>query len=171
MSWKISQQEGVGFGRRPFYAMVPIVGRGDDFPSRINALYGDAVQSLRFFKQQQWSVTNYALAVYAAVYFLRSLTFLQTSAAKALLLVLVCITWFASVLVLGQLEKSIMRDRRRIDRIHLSYFSASEISRLELESPNAARSAIVRSEHLIFWLLVLVSSAGAAMLSLILLYG
>jgi hypothetical protein len=37
----------------------------NQFPSHVQALYQDAVDNLRFAKQQQWNVTNYAALVYA----------------------------------------------------------------------------------------------------------
>ena len=39
----------------------------DDMPKRIEVIFQDATHNLRFFKQQQWTVTNYALAAYAAL--------------------------------------------------------------------------------------------------------
>lgn len=41
----------------------------DPFPRHVQALYQDAVDNLRFAKQQQWNVTNYAALVYAALFF------------------------------------------------------------------------------------------------------
>ena len=41
-------------------------------PKHIEMLYQDAVDNVRFAKQQQWSVTYYALLVYAAVFILKN---------------------------------------------------------------------------------------------------
>ena len=35
-----------------------------DMPKRMEAIFQDASHNLRFFKQQQWTVTNYALVAY-----------------------------------------------------------------------------------------------------------
>ena len=40
----------------------------DDMPKRIEVIFQDATHNLQFFKQQQWTVTNYALAAYAALF-------------------------------------------------------------------------------------------------------
>ena len=57
-------------------------------PDQILAIYQDAVDNLRFVKQQQWRVTNYALLVYAAVYFLRDQEPMDTCGGKAALTVM-----------------------------------------------------------------------------------
>jgi hypothetical protein len=57
------------------------------------ALYQDAVENIRFAKLQQWRVTNYAVAIYAAALFLRTTPPLNTCGGKAAitsLLVIVC---------------------------------------------------------------------------------
>ena len=33
----------------------------DEMPKRIEMIFQDAVDNLRFIKQQEWTVTNYAL--------------------------------------------------------------------------------------------------------------
>ena len=40
----------------------------DDMPKRIEVIFQDAPHNLRFIKQQEWTVTNYALAAYAALF-------------------------------------------------------------------------------------------------------
>ena len=148
---------GLLFEPTPFFLISsPLVARTPGFPERISALYHDAVESLRFFKRQQWTVTNYVLAIYAAVFVLRSETFLTTCKGKALLIGLGVITWLANIFVLCQLEENIIRDRNRTDRLHEDYFSPEEISRLELNPSNSWR------DHLILYLLIVVSSIGCA---------
>ena len=39
---------------------------GAEMPDKITTLWQDAVDNIRFFKQQQWRVTNYAALIYAA---------------------------------------------------------------------------------------------------------
>jgi hypothetical protein len=131
-----------------------LVARTPDFPERVSALYHDAVDSLRFYKQQQWNVTNYCLLVYAAVFFLRSQEFLKTCT----LLVIVTVAWISSWAVLSQLECSIVWVRDRVDMLHSRYFTEDERSLLKLNPKHRW------SDHLVFGLLMLVSFIGAAIL-------
>ena len=138
--------------------------RTGDFPDRVSALYHDAVESLRFYKQQQWSVTNYALLIYAAIFVLRSETILRTCEAKAILVLLVILTWLASAGVVSQLERRIRSVRRRVDKLHWGYFTPGEISALGLEPSPPQRNYW---QHSIFVLLILVSTVGAVVSCLI----
>jgi hypothetical protein len=78
--------------------------------------------------------SEYALLIYVAVFVLRFETILRTCGDKAILMVLVILTWVANLAVLGWLEKSIQRVRRRVDSLHRDYFTPGELSALELES-------------------------------------
>lgn len=135
--------------------------RRDNFPKRVSALYQDAVENLRFFKRQQWGVTNYALLIYAAVYFLRCEPFPPL---KALLLIVVILTGVASIAVLAQLEGSILWARRRVDRIHVDYFTDPERADLKLE-PKAGLL-----DPFIVILLAFVCGMGAIIIVLLVLY-
>jgi hypothetical protein len=137
------------------------VAQTDEFPSHLGSLYQDAVDSLRFYKQQQWNVTNYSLLIYAAVYFLGSAhdpSFLKTCMGKAILSVIVTVAWIASWVVLSQLESSIVWVRDRVDTLHEHYFTKDERSLLELNPKHRW------TDHLVFGLLMLVSVIGAAIL-------
>jgi hypothetical protein len=61
----------------------------------------------------------------------------------------------------GELERSITRIRRRTGRLHWRYFSQGEISDLELELPQRQWANCWR-DHLIYFLLIVVSSLGCA---------
>jgi hypothetical protein len=40
----------------------------EEMPKRIELIFQDAFDNLRFFKQQQWIITRYALTAYAALF-------------------------------------------------------------------------------------------------------
>jgi hypothetical protein len=40
----------------------------EEMPKRIEMIYEDATDNLRFLKQQQWTITRYALTAYAALF-------------------------------------------------------------------------------------------------------
>ena len=40
----------------------------EEMPKRIEMIFQDAFDNLRFFKQQQWIITSYALTAYAALF-------------------------------------------------------------------------------------------------------
>jgi hypothetical protein len=55
-----------------------------DMPRRVEAIYKDAVENIRFVKRQQWVITNYSILILAAIYALAP----NVCGAKALLTVL-----------------------------------------------------------------------------------
>src|SRR5262249_55738103 len=97
-------------------------------------LYHDNVESLRFYKQQQWKVTNYALLIYGVILFLQ-----RAAVPTPLLIALAFFTWLTNIFVLGHLEKSIMRVRWRIDLLHGRYFTPYEVSEFDLETSSKRR--------------------------------
>jgi hypothetical protein len=90
----------------------------EEMPKRIELVYQDAVENLRFFKQQQWTVTNYAFLTYAALIALAQLT----EASKDLLLVAVWLVFVYSVFVLASFMWSIGKFRRRVKWIYGKFF-------------------------------------------------
>jgi hypothetical protein len=127
------------------------------FTPQIGALYQDAVESLRFFKQQQWKVTNYALLIYATIYIVRKE--METCAGKFTLVAIASLTFVASVAVLTWHELSIVRARNRVDKINEDYFTDAERSDLNI------RSGTRWLDHSIWLLLCFVSLGGAVMAS------
>jgi hypothetical protein len=135
------------------------------FPAHINALYNDLVENIRFAKLQQWRVVNYALLLYAAIYFVRDHAPLQNCAGKTSLTVATFITWTFGILVLGLLERSIGLFRDPVDYVYQRYFTVAERRNLTLEShPHWFERSII------FVGLIAVSTAGAALV-LILVWG
>jgi hypothetical protein len=40
----------------------------DNLPKHLELIFADAVDNIRFLKRQQWVITNYAVAILAAIY-------------------------------------------------------------------------------------------------------
>lgn len=128
----------------------------NNFPPRLQVFYQDCADNIRFLKQQQWRVTNYALLIYAAVYLLHSELSVKACEVKAGLSVLLALAWLFSLFVLYQLERSMDRFRDRIDWIYRERFTEKEQVALSLLPKT--------SDQGIFRVLIAVSSIGAAIL-------
>ena len=126
------------------------------FTLQIGALYNDAVEGVRFFKQQQWKVTNYALLIYASIYFLQKEL---GSAGKSTLVATAWLTFVASFAILTWLECSFVNARERVDKINKDCFTDTERSDLNIKSGTRWY------DHSIWVLLSLVSLVGVLMAS------
>lgn len=81
-------------------------------------LYQITTQDLVFFKQQQWSVTNYVLLLYAAVVGLTQLSEIETTSCERFVLcVLATVLGISGIVILWKIEKSIAVRRDRLDKI------------------------------------------------------
>jgi hypothetical protein len=97
------------------------------------ALYQDAVENIRFAKLQQWRVTNYAVAIYAAAFFLRTTPPLDTCGGKAALTCLLAIVCAFSLFVLSRLQDSISKFRNRIGWFYERHFMPADRRKLVME--------------------------------------
>jgi hypothetical protein len=126
----------------------------DELPYRIRLLFEDGVNNLRFFKQQQWVITNYALVAYGAIY----ISAKAVISLAPLLMVLIWIVYGLSVFFLVDLTKAIEKFRRRIDHIYASYFPYGEHGVYDLGLDK--KSWTIRWGY--SWALIIVSLIGAA---------
>ena len=101
----------------------------DDMPKRIELMFQDAVDNLRFFKQQQWAITNYAFLIYSALVALAHLT---GSKLLPLLYYALVLVWFYNALILVNSLCDIEKFRRRIEWVYDHYFAHRERERLGL---------------------------------------
>jgi hypothetical protein len=96
------------------------------------AVYQDAVDNIRFSKQQQWRVTNYALLIYAAAYLLRGDAPLNTCGEKAGLTAIVAIVWAFNIFVLCNSQASMKKFRDRIGWFYEGNFTPTERIKLTM---------------------------------------
>jgi hypothetical protein len=112
--------------------MPPRNAKFPNFPEQVSALYQDAVDNLRFSKQQQWNITYYALLVYAAVFVLQDEAVFLTHRDKVFLTIIAGFGFLFSVFMLCDLQDRMKTFRGRIDRVHEEYLTAKQRSALDL---------------------------------------
>jgi hypothetical protein len=85
----------------------------------LRLLYQTSASDIAFFKQQQFTITNYALTLQAGIVFVAYQVLKPPFAAFAFwsLLVLACAISFAGILVVSRLTVSISARRTRLERI------------------------------------------------------
>jgi hypothetical protein len=93
----------------------------DEFPKRLELLYADAVENLKFLKQQQWVITRYTLTAYAALFAIATQTPVRIALILATWLVAIGATFF-----LHHFIRSLRKFRKRIKWIYESNFPADE---------------------------------------------
>jgi hypothetical protein len=102
-----------------------------DVPKRAELLYKDTTDNLRFFKQQQWTITRYALAAYAALYAASKIA--KTGCLeKALLVAAVWLVAVFSLVVLHRFIVSLEDFRGRIAWFYRTHFPCEEREALGL---------------------------------------
>jgi len=103
--------------------MEPVVVTPEGESEELALLYQVSVADLAYFKQQQWSVANYSLLLYAGICGATKLIALPIRLSETLVLgALVCATAVAASVVLWKLEAAIeiRRERLRSAREQLS---------------------------------------------------
>jgi hypothetical protein len=90
----------------------------DHLPKRIGLVYQDAVDNIRFFKSQQWTVTNYAFVAYAALVGLAQLT----EAPRGIYIAAVWGAFAYHAWLMRGFAKSVRKFRRRVRWVYENYF-------------------------------------------------
>ena len=86
-------------------------------PRHIEALFRDAVDNIRLLKRQQWTITNYAIAVDAAIYAI-AIHFPGHCTVRVLLTVLAAVVFAYGVGVLIDFQCNMTKFRKRIAWIY-----------------------------------------------------
>lgn len=122
----------------------------------LRLLYQVSVSDIAFFKQQQWSATNYILAIYAAMLFI-AYQLLEKPLTTWQQWLLVVLTWSATVggvAVVLRLQNSILGRRTRLERVKKHFGKAFEHAWSIPKPPD--------DNH---WLLVAIMLVGAAVVT------
>jgi hypothetical protein len=130
-----------------------------DLTKPIEAVYKDAVDNLRFIKQQEWTVTRYALTAYAALFAVAKIA--PNASDKIFLIAATCLVALFSLMILCSLLDSLEKFRSRIGWVYKNYFSCDEREGLRLSEPKG----IFNTYGFIVGLMI-VSLLGAAITSL-----
>jgi glucan phosphoethanolaminetransferase (alkaline phosphatase superfamily) len=95
----------------------------DDDREELRLLYQVTVSDIAFFKQQQWSISNYALTVEAALLFIayQMLAFPLTVCQAWLLVVLSWAVVAVALMTIERLQTSIVGRRQRLANIRAQF--------------------------------------------------
>jgi hypothetical protein len=102
----------------------------EEMPKRIEMIFQDATENLRFLKQQQWIITRYALTAYAALFAV--MLALDNERSHALILVAVWLVAVFSIAILFNFILALKKFRGRIAWIYRNAFHKAERDELEL---------------------------------------
>ena len=91
---------------------------------QIEIAYKDALDNLMFLKQQEWAITRYALAVYAALFALRAA--LKSTDIDRVLEIIVIVAAVFATSYLVSFELTIAKHRNRLRQIYCVYFTDNE---------------------------------------------
>src|SRR5262245_3618596 len=95
-------------------------------PEHVASVYKELVDYLKDMKQQQWTITNYAILLLAAVFGIAAKGLTISHLHSKLKFVTVVIAVLGTTL-LGIIQGSIARTRARLDKMDATYFSDSEL--------------------------------------------
>ena len=129
---------------------------GDNDREELHLLYQVSTSDIAFFKQQQWSATNYVLAIFTAMLFI-VYQLLEKPLATWQQWVLVVLTWSAAVggvTVVWRLQNSILGRRTRLERVR-EHFGKTFMHAWSIPKPQD-------DNH---WLLVAIMLVGAAVVT------
>jgi hypothetical protein len=101
-------------------------------PGHLEAAYKDAVDHILFLKRQQWTATNYALLVYAAIFVISARFFQRTDFARNSLGIVAIGTFFIHWYMMFVFQRAIDKFRARLYWIYRTYFNGEEQAGLDL---------------------------------------
>lgn len=129
---------------------------GGELRAEILALYQVTAQDLTFFKQQQWSVTNYALVLDAGLLGVRQVAKSLSDPEKLIICIVATGLGILGLYLLRTLERSITARRERLEGVRI---------RLSQEFRDAWRTeAKEKDTSAVAFLLAAAQVLGAAML-------
>jgi len=131
----------------------------EDMPKRIEIIFQDATDNLRFLKQQQWIITRYALTAYSALFAVSLI--LDNERSKALILVAVVLVAVFSVTILVNFIFTLKKFRGRIAWIYRNAFHKAERDALKLGEQKDLFNRVIY-----VWGLICVCLLGAAIAAL-----
>jgi hypothetical protein len=95
-------------------------------PPHVASVYNELVDGLKSMKQQQWTITNYALLLLAAVFAVsaKGLNVPHLSSKLSLLIALIAVIGTG---LLIRIQCEMARSRARLDKMDDTYFSNEEL--------------------------------------------
>jgi hypothetical protein len=93
-------------------------------PPHILAVFNQLYEQLKSMKQQQWTITNYTVAILAAIYAVK-LSGVSHSQTYMKVLVFVIATVGSGLLL--RVQYNIVGTRYRLDDVHYNFFTSTEL--------------------------------------------
>jgi|SRR6516164_1642110 hypothetical protein len=92
-------------------------------PPQVEIVFRALFEELRSMKQQQWIITNYGVAILAAIYAMRH----QLPGVQTCLKYLVWVTAVAGSVLLLWVQRNMAQTRWRLDEVHNNFFTSNEL--------------------------------------------
>ena len=107
----------------------------DDMSPHVSTVFKELFEELKSAKRQQWTITNYGLLILGAIYGVRhqlpvEVTHLQ-SKLKFLAILAIATAVLGSFFLL-RIQSHMARSRRRLDKLHKTYFEPDELEGIGL---------------------------------------
>lgn len=115
-------------------------GRPMEMRDPIKVFYQDAIDNIRFAKQQEWRVTNYALIVLAVIFGIdREIIEPGNQWERGVLMVLTIVAGGLGIYYLHSFREFAEKMRTRLKAIYEDYFSCAERRRLNIDPARSLR--------------------------------
>ncbi len=95
-------------------------------PQHVASIYKELLDGLRSMKQQQWTITNYAVLLLAAVFAVAKAG-LNVPHLSSRLNLLIALTAVIGTGLLIRIQYNMARSRARLDKMDATYFSYQEL--------------------------------------------
>jgi hypothetical protein len=123
---------------------APETPKPSTMPEHVSIVFRQLFDELKAMKQQQWTITNYYLLIIAAVFYLRQS---EVSHFHSLLKAALSVTSVIVVAMLILIQRNTGGLRFRIDKIHKSYFSPTELDNIGFSRKEIASLDDVSCSH------------------------
>lgn len=102
-----------------------------DMPKRIEIVYKDALDNIAFLKKQQWIITGYGIAVFAALFAIAERVKPSVNGRVVLIGLALLAAGYGFMVLIG-FYSAMKKFRDRLDWIYRNFFDASEQDGLRL---------------------------------------
>jgi hypothetical protein len=102
-----------------------------DMSPHVSTVFKELFEEIKSAKQQQWTITNYGLLILAALYAVRHQLPEVPHSQSKLKFLAIATAVLGSVLLL-RIQSHMSRSRRRLDKLHKSYFTPDELRNIGL---------------------------------------
>jgi hypothetical protein len=129
--------------------------------------YRAKIEHLSFLKKQQWNLTNYIVAIYAAIFGIQHIVHQLQPWQKGLLIVLAISAFVYGFIALCVIQCDIKEERTLLEDLERGIFGADEKidERLFLKEPNLPLNAL---RHIFFLGFIFVLFSGALLVAVFL---